>query len=144
MENKIDNVNKPSHYQLDCGVESIKIIETVLGTRGFISFCLGNVLKYLIRAEKKNKLEDYKKASKYLEWIIERDNEIKHHINIKQMEQELGITWNKIITEIAKDLNVDDAVELDAIFINVFNENYEMARDILDDFIKEYGVDSND
>ena len=60
------------------------------------------------------------------------------------MEQDLGITWNKIITEIAKDLNVDDAVELDAIFRNIFDENYEIAREILDDFIKEYGVDSND
>lgn len=144
MENKIDNVNKPSHYQLDCGVESIKIIEKILGKEGFVAFCLGNILKYLIRAEKKNKLEDYKKAAKYLEWIIERDHGIEHHINIKEMEQELGITWNKIITEIAKDLNVDDAVELDAIFRNIFDENYEIAREILYDFIKEYGVDSND
>ena len=58
MENKIDNVNKPSHYQLDCGVESIKIIEKILGKEGFVAFCLGNVLKYLIRAEKKNGKED--------------------------------------------------------------------------------------
>ena len=139
MENKnIDNVNNPNHYKLGCGVESIKIIETVLGTRGFISFCLGNVLKYLIRAEKKNKLEDYKKASKYLEWIIERDNGIEHYINTNEMEQDLGITWNKIISEITKDLNVEDAFKLDDIFRNIFNENYEIARDILDDFIKEY------
>ena len=145
MENKIDNVNKPSHYQIEgCNIESIDIIKKVLGLKGFVAFCLGNVLKYLIRAEKKNKLEDYKKASKYLEWIIERDNGIEYHINIKEMEQDLGITWNKIISEIAKDLNVDDAVELDAIFRNIFDENYEIAREILDDFIKEYGVDSND
>ena len=141
MENKIDNINNAKHYQI-CGFNSIKIIEKILGKEGFVAFCLGNILKYLIRAEKKNKLEDYKKAAKYLEWIIEREHGIE--INIKEMEQELGITWNKIITEIAKDLNVDDAVELDAIFRNIFDENYEMARDILDDFIKEYGVDSND
>ena len=145
MENKnIDNVNNPNHYKLGCGIESIEIIKKVLGTQGFVAFCLGNVLKYLIRAEKKNKLEDYKKAAKYLEWIIERDNGIEHHINIKEMEEELGVTWNKIISEIAKDLNIDDAVELDAIFRNIFSENYEMARDILDDFIKEYGCDSNE
>jgi putative uncharacterized protein FNV0868 len=41
-------------------------------------------------------------------------------------------------------LNIKNAFELDSIFRNLFNENYEMARDILDDFIKEYGVDSND
>ncbi|MBF1204277.1 MAG: DUF3310 domain-containing protein [Fusobacterium periodonticum] len=143
MENKVDNINNANHYQV-CGFNSIKIIEKILGKDGFVAFCLGNILKYLIRAEKKNKLEDYKKASKYLEWTIERCNGIEHHINIKEMEEELGVTWNKIITEIAKDLNVDDTVELDAIFRNIFDENYEIAREILDDFIKEYGVDTND
>ena len=55
MENKnIDNVNNPNHYKLGCGVESIEIIKRVLGMRGFVAFCLGNILKYLIRAEKKN------------------------------------------------------------------------------------------
>lgn len=59
MENKIDNINKPNHYQIDgLGIETIKIIERVLGTKGFVAFCLGNILKYLIRAEKKNKAED--------------------------------------------------------------------------------------
>ena len=48
MENKnIDNVNNPNHYQLDCGIESIEIIKRVLGLRGFVAFCLGNILKYL-------------------------------------------------------------------------------------------------
>lgn len=140
MENEVDNINNAKHYQI-CGFNSIKIIEKILGKEGFVAFCLGNVLKYLIRAEKKNKLEDYKKASKYLEWTIERCNGIEHHINIKEMEEELGVTWNKIISEIAKDLNIDDAVELDAIFRNIFSENYSIARDILDDFIKEYEVD---
>lgn len=54
MENKnIDNINNPNHYKLDCGVESIEIIKRVLGIKGFVAFCLGNILKYLIRAEKK-------------------------------------------------------------------------------------------
>ena len=33
MEN-IDNINNPNYYKLDCGIESIKIIETVLETQG--------------------------------------------------------------------------------------------------------------
>ncbi|WP_405358134.1 DUF3310 domain-containing protein [Fusobacterium polymorphum] len=71
MENKkIDNINNANHYQI-CGFNSIKIIKRVLGTKGFVAFCLGNILKYLIRAEKKNRLEDYKKAAKYLEWVIQ-------------------------------------------------------------------------
>ena len=139
MENKnIDNVNNPNHYKLGCGIESIEIIKRVLGTRGFVAFCLGNILKYLIRAEKKNGKEDYKKAAKYLEWVIERDNKISYFVDINELEKDLGVEWSKIISEIAKDLNVENAFELDSIFRNIFSENYEMARDILDDFIKEY------
>lgn len=148
MENKIDNVNKPSHYQLDCGVESIEIIKRVLGLRGFVAFCLGNVLKYLIRAQKKNGKEDYKKAAKYLEWVIENKSSDKYNIIEYSEPDELfkifNVEWSQIISGIAKDLNIKNAFELDSIFRNLFNENYEMARDILNDFIKEYGVDSND
>ena len=142
MENKkIDNINSPKHYKLDCGVESIEIIKKVLGLRNFVAFCLGNILKYLIRAEKKNKLEDYKKAAKYLAWVIERDNSDKYgviELDINELEKDLGVEWSKIISEIAKDLNIENVFELDSIFRNIFTENYEMARDILDNFIKEY------
>ena len=142
MENKnIDNVNNPNHYQLDCGIESIEIIKRVLGLRGFVAFCLGNILKYLIRAEKKNGKEDYKKPAN-LEWVIERDSRDKYAviqiIDINNLEKDLGVEWSKIISEIAKDLNIENAFELDSIFRNIFSENYEMARDILEDFIKEY------
>lgn len=71
-EKKNDNVVSPKHYQLEgLGIESIEVIKSVLGKEGFKSFCLGNVLKYTMRAEKKNVLEDYKKAKHYLEWLIE-------------------------------------------------------------------------
>ena len=139
MENKnIDNINNPNHYKLGCGVESIEIIKRVLGLRGFVAFCLGNILKYLIRAEKKNGKEDYKKAAKYLEWVIERDNKISYFVDINELEKVLGVEWSKIISEIAKDLSIENAFELDSIFRNIFSENYEMAKGILDDFIKEY------
>lgn len=143
MENKnIDNVNNPNHYKLGCGVESIEIIKRVLGIKGFVAFCLGNILKYLIRAEKKNGKEDYKKAAKYLEWVIKRDNHDKYAViqiaDVEDLERQLGIDWSQIISGIAKDLNIQKAFELDSIFRNIFSENYEMARDILDDFIKEY------
>ena len=77
-----------------------------------------------------------------MEWVIERDNHDKYAviqiIDISNLEKDLGVEWSKIISEIAKDLNVENAFELDSIFRNIFSENYEMARDILDDFIKEY------
>ena len=143
MENKnIDNINNPNHYKLSCGVESIEIIKRVLGIKGFVAFCLGNILKYLIRAEKKNGKEDYKKAAKYLEWVIERESYEKYEViqiaDVEDLERQLGVEWSKIISKIAKDLSIENAFELDSIFRNIFSENYEMARDILDDFIKEY------
>ena len=66
-----DTIKNPSHYELQ-GLEpyqSIDVIKSVLKTQ-FKAFCIGNALKYLIRAENKNGLEDYKKAKVYLDWII--------------------------------------------------------------------------
>lgn len=67
-----DSVRHPEHYNLDGlkGIESIDIIKAVLGAEGFKKFCRGNTLKYLIRADKKNGLEDLKKAAVYLSWEI--------------------------------------------------------------------------
>lgn len=67
-----DSVRHPSHYRLEGlkGIESIDIIKAVLGAEGFKKFCRGNALKYLIRADRKNGLEDLKKAAVYLNWEI--------------------------------------------------------------------------
>ena len=75
-EGMTDTVKKPQHYELE-GIEpyqSIDVIKSVLKTQ-FKAFCVGNALKYLLRAEKKNGLEDYKKAKVYLDWIIEEMEE---------------------------------------------------------------------
>ena len=66
-----DKVNSPKHYRLPgLNIESIDIIRAILG-KYFKWFCLGNIIKYILRAEKKNGLENYKKARKYLNWLIE-------------------------------------------------------------------------
>jgi hypothetical protein len=58
---KHDNVNHPSHYKVG-GIETIDFIEAKS-----LSYNLGNVIKYLTRADHKgNKLEDLKKAQWYL------------------------------------------------------------------------------
>lgn len=70
----MDNVKSPEHYMLDgLDIESIDVIKSVLGIEGFVLFCHGNVLKYIIRANKKNGIEDIKKARVYLDWIIENE-----------------------------------------------------------------------
>ena len=64
----IDVVNHPPHYKSDSGIESIDVIE------GFgLNFHLGNVIKYILRHDKKGKpLEDLKKARWYLDREIEK------------------------------------------------------------------------
>jgi len=60
-----DAIN-PDHYQRHpSGVECIDVAE-------HFSFCLGNVIKYVWRADMKNGLEDLQKAKWYLEREIER------------------------------------------------------------------------
>lgn len=67
----MDNINHPYHYQGN-GLESIQVIEAFE-----LGFCLGNVVKYILRAGKKgNRLEDLKKASWYLEREIMRSAEM--------------------------------------------------------------------
>ena len=62
-----DNVNKPKHYNFS-DLEPITVIET-----WGMNYHLGNVLKYIARAGKKNDLlEDLKKAQWYLNREIER------------------------------------------------------------------------
>lgn len=68
-----DSVNHPEHYQLVKGVEVIEVIDRILNRSdftGFEGYCLGNVIKYILRADMKNGKEDYKKAAVYLNWLI--------------------------------------------------------------------------
>ena len=59
-----DNVNHPKHYTgHPSGIECIQITE-------YMSFCLGNAVKYIWRADLKNDaIEDLEKAK----WYIERE-----------------------------------------------------------------------
>ena len=64
-----DPVNHPPHYKSG-GLESIDVIEAF-----GLGFCLGNTVKYILRAGKKNPekhIEDLEKAEWYLKREIER------------------------------------------------------------------------
>lgn len=69
--NTDDGVRKPSHYQVFDGVESIEIIARSMTVSEFRGFCMGNVLKYRLRAGKKSELatmeKDLNKAAFYQE-----------------------------------------------------------------------------
>ena len=67
-----NNVEHPTHYDLEgLGVEVIDVIRSVLGATRFVGYCKGNVIKYILRADKKNGLEDLQKARVYLNWLIQ-------------------------------------------------------------------------
>ena len=73
MENKnINNVKSPKHYMLDgLGIEVKDIIfEVTKDMKGKEAVCVGNILKYVMRARKKNGIEDYKKAYEYLGYLL--------------------------------------------------------------------------
>lgn len=60
-----DNVNHPPHYKQGT-TETIDLIRAALGDEGFVTYCRGNVLKYIARAPYKgNQEEDLRKASWY-------------------------------------------------------------------------------
>ena len=68
-----DMVNHPQHYtstgaKCKCG-EPIEVIQITQE----LNFCLGNVVKYVLRAGKKgDRIEDLRKARRYIDFEIER------------------------------------------------------------------------
>lgn len=66
-----DGVKRPSHYQLFEGVEALEVIARSMTQEMFKGYCLGNILKYRLRAGKKSELatleKDMAKATFYLE-----------------------------------------------------------------------------
>lgn len=59
-----DAIN-PNHYKTG-DVEAIEAIKASMTQEAFLGYLKGNVLKYVWRFEKKNRLEDLKKANWYL------------------------------------------------------------------------------
>lgn len=72
-EKQQDDVNHPSHYASESGLEAIEVIEAFFHGNAF----LANTFKYIARAGKKGgeakRLEDLKKAQWYLDREIKRE-----------------------------------------------------------------------
>lgn len=66
---RIEGVTKPSHYALFDDIEAIEIIARSMTREQFKGYCLGNILKYRLRAGKKSELayleKDLAKADFY-------------------------------------------------------------------------------
>ena len=74
-----DAVQHPSHYTQG-GIECIDAIRASMTADGFCDYCKGNIIKYIWRWRDKGGVEDLKKASVYLDWLINAaDGKIKEN-----------------------------------------------------------------
>ena len=63
-----DAIKSPKHYQILDGCESITIIASAMTVEQWNGFCLGNIIKYRLRAGNKDALkQDIGKADFYKE-----------------------------------------------------------------------------
>lgn len=65
-----DIVNHPSHYETGT-FECIDVMLETQGLQAVLNFCLCNAFKYLYRHNRKNGVEDIKKAQWYINKYIE-------------------------------------------------------------------------
>lgn len=74
-----DNVDRPNHYQLNIKGNNIQVIdiidEVVKDYKPQEAFKIANIIKYVLRASKKNGKEDLKKARKYIDMLVGEDND---------------------------------------------------------------------
>lgn len=81
-----DNVNHPEHY-CQGGIECIDALKAAtVGKTGIEAVCVANVIKYLWRFEKKNGIEDVRKARFYIDRLIQ-ELELKHVESLEHFEQ---------------------------------------------------------
>ena len=65
-----DPIARPRHYAGTYGMECIDAIRNMLSPEEFRGFLRGNQLKYLWRYNRKNGLEDLRKAQQLGVWLL--------------------------------------------------------------------------
>lgn len=65
-----DLIDQQDHYTNN-GIQPIQIMKANMTKEKYRGFLEGNILKYPLRYEDKNGIEDLKKAKTYLTWLIE-------------------------------------------------------------------------
>lgn len=68
---EIPDVKQPSHYQMFDGIEAIEVIARSMTTEMFKGYCLGNILKYRLRAGKKGEMATLEKDTAKAEFYKE-------------------------------------------------------------------------
>ena len=69
-----NNIISPNHYTSDKGIEVFDVQEAFIHElKGMSASYWCNIVKYILRFQKKNGVEDLKKAKYYLEKLIEEE-----------------------------------------------------------------------
>ena len=70
-----DNIISPNHYASDKGFEVFDVQEAFIHElKGMSASYWCNIVKYILRFQRKNGVEDLKKAKYYLEKLIEEES----------------------------------------------------------------------
>jgi hypothetical protein len=75
MEREHEAITSPDHYKVCEGLEVVDMLRAVLTPEQFKGYCLGNLIKYRMRAGKKtmSPMEDLGKAHVYEQWLAEME-----------------------------------------------------------------------
>lgn len=135
-----DNVHSPKHYMIPgCNFESRHLADAIVeGMPNPLCTRIWNVVKYLVRAEKKNGKEDYEKAVEYLTWTV-KGNEITQHLSgnrINSITDKLKTDWTTIILGICKELPANKALLLNEAFRNLITLDIQETIDCITKIIK--------
>lgn len=69
-----DNIVSPNHYMSDNGIEVFDVQEAFIHElKGMPASYWCNIVKYILRFQRKNGVEDLKKAKYYLDKLIEEE-----------------------------------------------------------------------
>lgn len=69
-----DNIKSPHHYVSESGIEVFDVQEAFIHElKGMSASYWCNVVKYILRFQRKNGVEDLKKAKYYLEKLIDEE-----------------------------------------------------------------------
>ena len=135
-----DNVHSPKHYMIPgCNFESRHLADAIVeGMPNPLCTRIWNVVKYLVRAEKKNGKEDYQKAVEYLTWTL-KGNEISQRLSgsrINSITDKLKTDWATIILGICEGIPSNKALLLNEAFRNLITLDIQETIDCVTKIIE--------
>lgn len=133
---EVDNVNHPKHYEGK--FECIDEMEKIFGRNEVITFCQCNAFKYLWRWNKKNGIEDIRKAQWYINKAFELCEINTEYIKPYYQDEVLLETQgadNVLKHYIIEAFNAIKDSDGDSEYLPLIKKNLDRALVIYDDFL---------